>query len=1149
MAAKYSLDASVDDASPTRLTVEPPQIDGPRLAVSVEGTKPSLDDMRWAVATPKSGAAALRSSAEQDTERPPPPAVAAAALELSCGLLLVAAGCVPAAAADGDFCGALLCYNSQGVTHAPASMLGGVAAGCCATAAVCCGIGVALCSVRAFALTGYSRLRRVRSSAAPGIVAMLCNGAATAAALTAALASGGAPLPGAFVLLLPLFAMYLSFRVAAGAGQSVPAAADQLARTMSGSPTSPARTARPSTISFRMCSNASSGAHGTPPGADSPHAVNDDTEAQHTPPDELSPSYSSHTALMRHGYMPRALRQTADGERLQLDGSLSGLSVRDAAQLARLKTPPVGSSSMGSFALTLASSGPGSSRSVPGRRSQTLEEGADGSDDDGLCRQCRRLRRLAMDGRTLTPLALGSGIDTPPPRALSAPPNSAAAAAAVFGTRSRASTRASTVMTAGADSFEPGSDAEREPAPAAGPVHLPTLRLTPPVVAVAAPTPPLPPPVPTPRQLSELGRAPTVPQDDRETAGTLSSAGSAGSLRSRRSVNMLRGVATAATAVAKMKRAVRFSDSNNDPLESPRPSPTSKRRRNPPPPLSGGRLQRSERSEGSISKPEGDNAVHRQLSVQESEGTDSGSDAGRPAQVLYSDMNRSDVSSDTQLPVPMTHRSHAGETDGSVSPRSVQGTMPVRLWQMRERRQSAVSFASTMLPRNASLHTIKTQLSGEDDENQSVCAGAEPRSHVREVHRIVKSVSADGVKLVNGYEVVRELGRGSYAKVKLCRDTRTGDFRALKIVKQSMVRSVGRFGGKGSLLTSGLAKVQQEISIMKKIRHRNLVALHEVMDDPSADKLILVLDYAARGSAGYVDTVTGTLEVPDPPLTEKAARAVLRDVVSGLRYLHHRRVLHRDIKPENILVDESGKAKLSDFGSCLVLRQVLSDQHHHVRQTDGTPAYFAPEAMSGSAFCGFAADVWALGVTSYVLCQGRLPFHSSDRKELRSLILTHNPLANVPRRLSATLADLLHLMLHKEPRQRPNLRDLSQHAFLLSESPTAHEQDTLWGLSPVQSPRGTTPLYSPSTGFGHPPIEPSPAGSPEPRGLGGLVTPAQNVLGTTTLPKLDISAALRRRQTVSTEDTGPSIPAADKAACCCVDANRSHSDLSYHTAT
>eukprot|EP01064_Diplonema_japonicum_P031910 TRINITY_DN585_c3_g1_i1.p1 TRINITY_DN585_c3_g1~~TRINITY_DN585_c3_g1_i1.p1 ORF type:complete len:826 (+),score=17.00 TRINITY_DN585_c3_g1_i1:75-2480(+) len=436
-------------------------------------------------------------------------------------------------------------------------------------------------------------------------------------------------------------------------------------------------------------------------------------------------------------------------------------------------------------------------------------------------------------------------------------------------------------------------------------------------------------------------------------------------------------------------------------------------------------------------------------------------DEDRPAHLLFLDMHPGHLDDDkTILPegVALSRKENScinlkersGSPTGSVvrtssdasestvsfrssspkgSPRN--STVPVPLVEMR--RQSVRSFRSfrsleSELPRHASFNTLKSFQSKIEDEG-SVISGVLESRHVVDTRVIYKNTTADGTTTLNDYEVLRELGSGAYSKVRLCKNRKTGEFRAMKIVKKSLMKHLGRLGGRGGLISTALHKVKQEIAILKKARHRNIVTLFEVMDYTDSDKLIMVLEYVPRGPVGTVDPSTGKLL--SDPLPEPALQTVLKGVVKGLRYLHGCKILHRDIKPENILISGDGTAKITDFGVSHVWQTRGSDV---INRTEGTPAYFPPESLSGGEYKGIPAEVWTLGVTCYVLLTGVLPFHHHTLSGLSGLIKsTHVAMKG----FSPECTDIVLRMLHKDPRWRPTLREVYYSQYLLLVPPVA----------------------------------------------------------------------------------------------------------------
>eukprot|EP00759_Apiculatamorpha_spiralis_P031930 PhF_6_TR33634/c0_g1_i2/m.49147 len=159
-----------------------------------------------------------------------------------------------------------------------------------------------------------------------------------------------------------------------------------------------------------------------------------------------------------------------------------------------------------------------------------------------------------------------------------------------------------------------------------------------------------------------------------------------------------------------------------------------------------------------------------------------------------------------------------------------------------------------------------------------------------------------------------------------------------------------------------------------------------------------------------------------------------------------------DIKPENILVGADGTCKLADFGVCTILSEnfALEDTSKDILHTqNGTPTFFAPEMLCGDGFHGCATDVWALGVTLYVLVYGHLPFEGQDLQEYHKNVMsitTTIPFPSTIQSLSNTtseeviavpvprnLIDVMRRMLHKDASKRITTSELATHPYVVGD--------------------------------------------------------------------------------------------------------------------
>nr|XP_057943761.1 calcium/calmodulin-dependent protein kinase kinase 1 isoform X1 [Doryrhamphus excisus] len=295
------------------------------------------------------------------------------------------------------------------------------------------------------------------------------------------------------------------------------------------------------------------------------------------------------------------------------------------------------------------------------------------------------------------------------------------------------------------------------------------------------------------------------------------------------------------------------------------------------------------------------------------------------------------------------------------------------------------------------------------------CTHVSPRVARRptvESKRVSISDSQDCIQL-NQYKLKSEIGKGSYGVVKLAYNEDDDKHYAMKLVsKKKLMKQCGfprRPPPRGPKAVQGeqpkflgpLERVYQEIAILKKLDHVNIVKLVEVLDDPAEDNLHMVFELMRKGPV---------MEVPtDNPLSEEQARLYLRDIILGIEYLHYQKIVHRDIKPSNLLLGDDGHVKIADFG----VSNQFEGTDAMLSGTAGTPAFMAPETLSDKrkSFSGKALDVWAMGVTLYCFIFGKQESH------LMYLSCVWPPFS-APR-LQCPFIDEYIMALHNKIRTRP----------------------------------------------------------------------------------------------------------------------------------
>lgn len=210
--------------------------------------------------------------------------------------------------------------------------------------------------------------------------------------------------------------------------------------------------------------------------------------------------------------------------------------------------------------------------------------------------------------------------------------------------------------------------------------------------------------------------------------------------------------------------------------------------------------------------------------------------------------------------------------------------------------------------------------------------------------------------------------------------------------------------------------IREEIAIMKKLNHPNLVSLIEVLDDPEEDSLYMVLEMCKKGVVMRVG-----LDTAAEPYSEEVCRYWFRDLILGIEYLHAQGVVHRDIKPDNLLLTEDDVLKIVDFG---VSEMFEKPEQMRTAKSAGSPAFLPPElcvAKHGDV-SGTAADVWSMGVSLFCLRYGHIPFNRPGVLEIYDAIKTETP--ELPEDENPHFRDLITRLMWKDPETRIKMHEI-----------------------------------------------------------------------------------------------------------------------------
>ncbi|DBA93024.1 TPA: hypothetical protein ACH3X2_003363 [Trebouxia sp. C0005] len=286
-----------------------------------------------------------------------------------------------------------------------------------------------------------------------------------------------------------------------------------------------------------------------------------------------------------------------------------------------------------------------------------------------------------------------------------------------------------------------------------------------------------------------------------------------------------------------------------------------------------------------------------------------------------------------------------------------------------------------------------------------------------EVTRKLVVDSLKGITFVNQYIIVGTLGQGAFGKVKLVLNSADMNLYAVKLLSKGSLMRHQRMRPRTA--SDFQVEAQRRMNVIRLLHHPNIICPFEVIDDPQADKLLLVMEYAEAGPVMRGDRSTEKV-----PLAEGVALKFFRDVLQGLDYLHSKSIVHGDLKPDNMLLASDGRVKISDFGSARMV-----DHGHTTVRTMGTPAFLAPEMCEGAPYHGEVADIWALGICLYMFIYGTVPFKHPSIMGLYNVIRTQPISFPSKPVVSAPLKDLISQMLCKDPARRATLPQVMTHPW------------------------------------------------------------------------------------------------------------------------
>lgn len=268
------------------------------------------------------------------------------------------------------------------------------------------------------------------------------------------------------------------------------------------------------------------------------------------------------------------------------------------------------------------------------------------------------------------------------------------------------------------------------------------------------------------------------------------------------------------------------------------------------------------------------------------------------------------------------------------------------------------------------------------------------------------------------YEIGETLGSGQFAIVKLCREKSTGVEYAAKFVKKRMSRA-SRRGVKRE-------EIEREVSILQTLQHPNIVSVHDVYENRT--EVVLILELVSGGE--LFDFLA-----QKESLSEEEATQFIKQILDGVQYMHSRMISHFDLKPENIMLLDRNiplpRIKIIDFGLAHRIEPGAD-----FKNIFGTPEFVAPEIVNYEQL-GLEADMWSIGVITYVLLSGASPFLGETKQETLGNISAVN--YDFDEELFSNTSELaksfIRQLLEKDTRKRMTIAAALNHPWIKPLNP------------------------------------------------------------------------------------------------------------------
>lgn len=257
------------------------------------------------------------------------------------------------------------------------------------------------------------------------------------------------------------------------------------------------------------------------------------------------------------------------------------------------------------------------------------------------------------------------------------------------------------------------------------------------------------------------------------------------------------------------------------------------------------------------------------------------------------------------------------------------------------------------------------------------------------------------------FEQIKELGKGAFGTVLLCKRLADEQKYAMKRVKIS------------KLNVKDQTNALNEVRVLASLNHKNVIDYKEAFYDKQSSTLNIIMEYAEEGDIARRIKQCKTNKTY---MSENDIWSLMIQMIQGLKALHDKKIMHRDLKSANVFLMKDGTVKIGDLNVSKVVKLGF------LKTQTGTPFYTSPEVWSEKPY-DYKSDIWSVGCIIYEMCSLRPPFRGQSLEQLYKSI-TRGVYEPIPSIYSKELHTIINLLLQLNPTKRPNCDSFMEHPLI-----------------------------------------------------------------------------------------------------------------------